>query len=190
MMECKICSNEFEKSTFFENDKIRIMLAPEPVNGAHVQIYTKEHFTIIEQLPDDLLEYLSQATNSMSMILFELFKAQGTNIIIQNGVAAGQNIPHFCINIISRRMDDGINVDWDMNKTTPEELEGIQKTLSANIGPPPKPRLTQDEMQQKQQGPVMLISDKEEPKEDDVKDDDKPKEKKVNYYLKSLERIP
>lgn len=191
-MACPICDGEFEKNLIFKNDKIMVFTAINPIIPGHLQIFPKEHISILEEVPNELLDYMSSVSNKLSMLLFELLKVHGTNMIIQNGVPAGQTIPHFSINIIPRRSDDGLKLEWDMKQTTPESLESMQRIISEGVAQPPEKRIEIEE------APVETISKnlpekmpvKEEATEETDEEEEPPAEKKINYYLRSLERIP
>jgi len=193
-MICPICENIYKEKILYENDKIIILHALEPVSEGHLQIFTKKHYTIIEELPDDVLGYMSSAANKLSMLLFEAYKVHGTNIIIQNGLPAGQTIPHFSINIIPRRNDDGLKIDWELKQAKPDDLENVHRIISEGMNSGQEqilaagPALETEES--KKQEPVQheIISDALE--ESGSETEKSRPAKKVNYFLKSLERIP
>lgn len=178
-MKCSICDARMEKNLVYQNDRIKILLALEPATSGHLQIFSTEHFAIMEEVPDELLGYMSMAANKISMLLFELLKVHGTNIIIQNGIPAGQMIPHFSINIIPRRTDDGLKLDWDIKQASPESLESIHRIISEGI---PVEDTNPPESQAE--------SVKEIEEEKSEESSNYSTEKKTNYHLKSLERIP
>ncbi len=191
-MSCEICENKFEKNLIYENDKIKICLALEPATSGHIQLFSQEHYPILEQVPLPLLSYISAAANKVSILLFEMLKVHGTNIIIQNGVPAGQNVPHFSIHIIPRRTDDGLKLDWDLKQAAPDALESIQRIITEGMNTleqnqqVPTPQLTTETAEVPAPAEEETTEDKEEEKEPDHHK----KQKKRNYYLESLERIP
>jgi histidine triad (HIT) family protein len=171
MMECQICESKNENNLIYENDKIKIYLAFQPSAPGHIQIFPKTHYSIFEEVPDDMLNYISLVANKFSMILFELLKVHGTNIIIQNGVPAGQTLSHFSVHVIPRRTDDGLKLEWDMKQATPESLESMHRIITEGLTIPAKA----------EEAPAPVFEEYKDAEET---------EKKVNYYLKSLERIP
>ena len=182
-MDCIICQDE-QKNLLYENDKIKIFLGLEPVSIGHLQIFPKQHYSIFEDVPDDILTYMVGAANKLSMLLFEALRVHGTNIIIQNGVPSGQTVPHFSLNIIPRRTDDGLKLEWDMNQSSPENLENMHRIISEGMSQAlPVPKIVEERK------PI----EKAKPEDNNVKPDedaDEDREEKINYYLKSLERIP
>jgi histidine triad (HIT) family protein len=193
-MTCPICENQYKEKLLYENDKIIILQALEPASEGHLQIFTKKHYTIIEELPDDMLGYMSSAANKLSMLLFEAYKVHGTNIIIQNGLPAGQTIPHFSINIIPRRNDDNLKIDWELKQSKPEDLENVHRIISEGMNSGQEMsfvKKTQEEsvvLEKQESAAPIIISDAAE-ESNNTAEDSRPV-KKVNYFLKSLERIP
>ena len=61
MTACKICDMIQGKEKcfkIFENDKAVALLNPSPTTIGQVLLVSKEHFPIIEQVPDSLIGYL------------------------------------------------------------------------------------------------------------------------------------
>jgi diadenosine tetraphosphate (Ap4A) HIT family hydrolase len=187
-MNCEICEHKFEDNILFENERVIIMLAINPATSGHIQIFPKAHYTIIEQVPNEEIEYLSLVANKLSILLFETLRVHGTNIIIQNGVPAGQMLPHVSMNIIPRRNDDGLKLDWDMKQATPESLDSIHRILNEGLIMADPAKASEDKnMTATADNPVAqaTTTEPEKPGEKITSTN-----KKTNYYLKSLERIP
>ena len=182
-MECQICDMKYEKNLVYENQQIRIFLAIEPSTSGHLQIFPKKHYAILEEVPDDLLKYLSLTANRLSMLLFEIMKVHGTNIIIQNGIPSGQTIPHFSIHVIPRRTDDGLKLEWDMKQANPESLDSMQRIIAEGMSEPVENELVrmQKEAESKREA---------EANNSNSQSQQEAKDKKTNYFVKSLERIP
>jgi len=187
-MDCIICKRKFEKNILFEDDKIIISLAVEPSVNGHIQIFSKEHYTIMEQAPNDVLNDMISAANKMSMILFESMKVHGTNIIINNGVPAGQKIPHFAIDILPRRTDDNLKLDWTLKQATPETLDSVHRIIEEGLNVQGPNKLLDEDDKSK----VVVNEDNKQESDKDEYDDseESPEEKKTNYHHQLFERIP
>ncbi|MFA5797322.1 MAG: HIT family protein [Candidatus Woesearchaeota archaeon] len=186
-MNCEICENTFEKNLIYENEKIKVFLAPNPATSGHIQLFPKEHYSILEQMPQDLLTYMAAAANKISILLFELLKVHGTNIIMQNGISAGQTISHVSIHIIPRRSDDGLKLDWDLKQAAPDALESMQRIISEGMSTPePKQEVIEEKPVEK----VLPIHTQETSQEEFEGEKKEHKHKKKNYLLQSLDRIP
>lgn len=188
-MNCIICDKKFEKNVLFENDNIIIMLAVEPSVNGHIQIFSKEHYTIMEQVPDETLSLITSAANKISMILFEILKVHGTNIIINNGVSAGQKIPHFSVDILPRRTDDNLKLDWTLKQATPEALESIHKIIEDGMNVP-EPQIIEEKKEVIQYQPEEKRTLNTNKDENNDNEDRYVEEKKTNFYHQIFDKIP
>ena len=56
-------------------------------------------------------------------------KADGLNIVQNNGETAGQTVKHFHLHLIPRYKDDGQNILWKPGEVSAEELELIKEQI-------------------------------------------------------------
>lgn len=204
-MGCNICEGKANENIIYENDKMIIILADNPSTSGHLQIFPKRHVAIMEQLSQEELEYIISAANKTSMILFEALKVHGTNIIVQNGIPAGQTMPHFSIHIIPRRTDDGLSLDWDMKQASNESLGSMQRLISEGMVYETDQKMPAEELHEKKLADTMpedIVNENSDNNEENTTSnrlkrsadyDEKnirKESKKTNYWLKSLERIP
>ena len=126
MTDCEFCAiigGDFESEEIYQDEKVVAVLHLKPAAPGHVLLFTKEHFPIIEQVPDFIVGHAFTVANKLSTAIFESLGVQGTNIIIENGTAAGQSIAHFSVHIIPRNENDGLKLDWQPAKPGKEEME-------------------------------------------------------------------
>lgn len=169
---CQIISGEVPSKKIYEDDS---MLAVLDVNGSspgHCFIMPKEHHTILEQVPDQLIGSMFAVANKISSAVFESLNIQGTNIFIENGVAAGQNIAHFIIQVIPRNENDGINLQLQPKQLSEEEMSTVELKLKEE---------TRD-IGYFEKAETKKAAAKREPEE--IIDDEE------DYLIKSLRRIP
>jgi histidine triad (HIT) family protein len=171
-MGCEICELiKAKKGLLYEDEQIAILLAPKPAVAGHIILAPKIHAAILEQVPDFIIGKLFDKANKVSIAVFETLGAEGTNIIANNGVAAGQSVNHFLLNVMPRRENDGLNFAWQAKQLSEEEMSTIELKLreeSKSIG--------------------IFEKEKEKPKE--VKKAEEIKDEGENYLLKQLERLP
>ncbi|MFC1752344.1 HIT family protein [Thermoproteota archaeon] len=137
--DCPYCQIiwDKEKKKIYEDDKVVAVLEQKPSSQGHVLVMPKEHYPIIEQVPDFLVSHVFAIANKISVALFESLNAQGTNIIVNNGIAAGQESAHFLINVIARREGDGLDFQWQPKQLSEEEMSTIElqiKEQTKSIG--------------------------------------------------------
>ena len=134
---CHIISGKVPSKTIYTDEKVYAVLDINPANPGHLLVMPKEHYPIIEQVPDKEIEKIFSVANKISSAVFETLQAQGTNIFIANGIPAGQTVAHFMVNIIPRLEKDGINLQWPPKQLDEEEMSTVELKLkehTKNIG--------------------------------------------------------
>lgn len=120
-----------KKARIIYEDELALAFLPEKASvPGEITLLPKKEYSIMEQVPDETLEHLSALTKRLSDICFELLSGQGTNILIHNGVTAGQEEPHFSIRILPRRKEDGLNTKWSAEKEDDKELDSVHEILT------------------------------------------------------------
>jgi diadenosine tetraphosphate (Ap4A) HIT family hydrolase len=122
-MTCEYCDLESGKQVIFEDDEVVVAVKDTGVIPGQITVFPREHFTILEMVPDKIVKKCSIISNKVSVAIFETLGAQGTNIIIHNGLAAGQKVAHFAMEIIPRQEADGLNLMWEPKQFMEDEME-------------------------------------------------------------------
>jgi len=131
---CQIISGKVQSKKVFEDDKTIAILDINPANPGHILLLPKEHYTIMPQIPEDEITHIAMVAKSLSNILLRSIGAQGTNIIVANGVTAGQRAQHFMVHIIPRMEKDDLQFTLPQNTLPEKELDEISKKLSKSLG--------------------------------------------------------
>src|SRR3989344_7062450 len=131
---CQIISGKIQAKKTYEDDKVIAILDINPSNPGHILLLTREHYSIMPQLPDDELSHVFMVAKSISNTMLRSIDAQGTNIIVANGIAAGQRAQHFMVHIIPRKENDGINFVLPQKTLEQNEVEIIGNKIIAALG--------------------------------------------------------
>ncbi|MFH1972927.1 MAG: HIT domain-containing protein [archaeon] len=134
--ECIFCSMAEGKvaiKKIYEDDKVIAVLEINPATKGHVLVFPKKHYSLLNQVEDDLVGHLFKVANKLSGVIFENVGAEGTNIVVSSGAVAGQRIPHVVVNVIPRFKGDNVSVGWKGNPMDEEELEELRKKLSGKV---------------------------------------------------------
>ena len=173
MSECLFCELLKDKSRLlYENEKAAILMHPEPFAKGHLLVVPKAHIPILEQLPDELASHLFVLANKASIAQFEALQVLGTNILIDNGLGAGQSIAHFSISVIPRSDKDGMDFNWTPKMLSEEQMSTVEMALKEQLEKPEEKE--------------------EKPKEEKTKEKKavlKEEKGKTNYLLKQLNRL-
>lgn len=171
-MKCEICNQiKSRKGILYQDESLVAMLAPKPAAAGHVYVVPKKHVTILEQVPDKTIGQIFAKANKISMACFDSLGVQGTNLVIQNGIPAGQQHNHCILHIIPRKDKDGLNLAWQPKQLTEEEMSTAEIQIKENTG-------------------QVGIFEKEPEKPAEAEKPKEIEEKEEDYRTKHLERLP
>jgi len=126
---CMINAGKIPAKTIYEDDIVKAVLDINPANKGHILLFPKTHYQFLFMMPDNEISRIFQVANKLSKIVFETLGAQGTNIFVANGQAAGQNAPHVLVHVIPRFENDKVGLLWQPKKAEDSELEEIAAKL-------------------------------------------------------------
>jgi len=154
---CQIVSGKIPSKKVYEDDICLAVLDINPAAKGHLLIMPKEHYVIMPQIPEDSMGHLFFISRHLSQILLKSLKAEGTNIFIANGPAAGQRAQHFMVHLIPRKESDGILeieeklIDHEMIRKIKSALEGkLQEVLGVKEKSGAKKEVRKETVKQKE----------------------------------------
>ena len=103
---CEIASKDSEAEIVFENEKFIAFLDINPINYGHTLVIPKVHYDNFLTMPTDELTAMTQLSQYLAGSIKRALKADGFNIISNNGLSAGQSVFHFHYHIIPRYDND------------------------------------------------------------------------------------
>jgi len=170
MSECLFCKLIEQKANkVFEDEKIFVMLSPEPAVPGHILVLPKKHAPIIEAVPDFVVSDMFKVANKIGVAVFEGLSAQGTNVLIQNGTAAGQSHNHVMLHVLPRFENDGLQLTWTPQQADQEDLAAIESMVRDEGGA--------SAVFEEEKAPPVAVDKPEEVKSDD-------------WRTKQLDRLP
>ena len=131
---CQIIAGNVQSKKLYEDEKAIALLDINPANPGHTILLTKEHYSIMPQLPDDEVAHIFKVAKSLSNSMLRGIDAQGTNVLVSNGIAAGQRAQHFMVHIIPRKENDGINFVLPQHTMEQKDIELVGNKLLAALG--------------------------------------------------------
>ena len=94
----------------------------------HVKIISKEKVSYPSLVQSDVFSHMFFVANFAATSAFEILSAQGTNILVNN------ESDIFCIDVIPRKEEDGLNFSWAMGKQAdPKELEDVASKIKEEL---------------------------------------------------------
>lgn len=171
---CQIAQKKTDAKMIYEDDSLFAILHPKPASAGHVVLMPKEHYPILENLPNNLINHMFNIASKISSSIFDSLNVHGTNIFVQNGIPAGQSVPHITIHIIPRTENDNMNLMWQPKQIGEEEMSTVELKIK----------------EQTSSITVQEEGDKPKAVEGKAPEDIKQTDGEENYLLKQLRRIP
>ena len=111
---CKLVNGQFPISTVYEDDRVICAMDIQPVNTGHLLVFPKTHAAHLADMGPDLRAHLFKVAMRMSDALRASgVRCEGVNLLIADGEAAGQEIPHVHLHVIPRFDGDGFGFRFD-----------------------------------------------------------------------------
>jgi histidine triad (HIT) family protein len=130
---CHIVAGRVSSKKVYEDDRCLAILDINPANPGHILLLPKEHFQIMPLVPEELIAHLLIIAKHLSQSQLRALKAQGTTIMIANGLVAGQRAPHFMLHIIPRKENDGVGFEYQASSMQEADLKKLASTLKKRI---------------------------------------------------------
>ena len=127
---CKIANGEIASKSIYEDEKFRVILDLGPATRGHALILPKEHYSNLFELPENEAAAVMKLAKSIAFQEKEKLKADGVNLVQNNGAAAGQTVNHFHLHIIPRYENDGQTIGWKPREISQDELESIRQQIT------------------------------------------------------------
>ncbi|GBD86437.1 HIT-like protein [bacterium BMS3Abin03] len=103
---CNIVNHNAEAEIIFEDDEIIAFLDIQPINYGHTLVVPKKHYDNFLTVPQEELSRVIKTVQYIAGAVKRSVKADGFNVISNNGESAGQTVYHFHFHIIPRFADD------------------------------------------------------------------------------------
>lgn len=104
-----IRDGEIPSVKLYEDDVCFVILDINPISKGHSLVISKEVYPCFTDAPLSTLGHMMEVASRVDAKLRSVLGAEGTNILINNGPAAGQEVPHLHIHVIPRYSGDGKN---------------------------------------------------------------------------------
>lgn len=99
---CQIASGEIPVEAIFENEDLFVFLDNNPVNPGHCLIIPKQHYENIEETPVDILQKIVAVAKEIGGKIKNNLGYSAYNLIVNNGVAADQEMMHTHWHLVPR----------------------------------------------------------------------------------------
>lgn len=126
----KIIQNKIPSVKIYEDELCIAILDIAPVNKGHTLVIVKNEYETLLECPDEILTHLITTTKRLAAEMKKKLNLDGFNIMINNGAASGQEVPHLHIHIIPRFNRDGKTPALKKEHYLENEMSEFGKILS------------------------------------------------------------
>jgi histidine triad (HIT) family protein len=94
----------------YEDSDVVAFLDIQPVNAGHVLVVPRKHYESLEDIPYPLSMHLFEVAMELAPVVKQVSGADGLNLVVNSGAAAGQDVFHYHVHVIPRRAGDGFDI--------------------------------------------------------------------------------
>ncbi len=185
---CAIASGKITSAKVYEDELVVCVLDIFPATKGHLIVVPKKHLSVSTQMDSKLSGHVFEVANRMSGMLFEALGAKGTNILVANGIAAGQKSDHLVVHVIPRYEDDGVSISWKNDKIKEDDLKDVFTKITEKLK-----GMSAGAVEQKaEESPVVTSDDFVENKDKcaECKSGDKKEEEEQEESYEEGEKLP
>jgi histidine triad (HIT) family protein len=107
---CRILDGQLPASFVYRDERCAAFLDIQPVNPGHLLVVPRTHYESLEDIPHTLATHLFEVAMQLAPVVKHVGNADGLNILVNSGAAAGQDVFHYHVHVIPRNPDDGFDV--------------------------------------------------------------------------------
>lgn len=107
---CDLIAGAAEVSICYEDATALAFMDIQPVNNGHVLVATREHYASLADVPEDVAMHLFGVALKLAPVVRRITGAQGLNVVVNSGAAAGQDVLHYHVHVIPRYRGDGFDI--------------------------------------------------------------------------------
>jgi histidine triad (HIT) family protein len=130
---CRIVRKEAVASYVYEDEHVAAFLDIRPLNEGHTLVIPKTHFETIYDVPDEEVAHLYVIVRRIARAVKKGVNAEGITISQHNERAAGQDIFHLHVHVISRYEGQKLPKFEEVKEAPRERLEDVAKKIKQHL---------------------------------------------------------
>jgi histidine triad (HIT) family protein len=130
---CKIVRGEIPSAVVMETEDAVVFMDIRPVNKGHVLVVPRAHHADLTELPPGLAAHVGGLLPGLCRAVVKATGADGFNLIVNNGAAAGQTVAHGHWHVIPRFAADAVNWPWPHGDYVGDELGQMRFAIEREL---------------------------------------------------------
>ncbi|MFT4882510.1 MAG: histidine triad (HIT) family protein [Natronomonas sp.] len=132
---CQIIDGGIPARTVYEDDDVLAFLDANPLSRGHTLVIPKDHHERISDLPTADREAVFDTLGRLGPVVEEAVDADGVTVGMNDGEAAGQEVPHVHGHLVPRFDGDGAGAVHTIFRSTADlsddELDEVSEAIEA-----------------------------------------------------------
>ena len=117
-----IINGEIPSTRLYEDESCVVILDINPIAKGHALVISRGCYPTFTDVPMDTLSHMMEVARMVDRKQREVLGAEGTNIMINNSPASGQEVPHLHIHVVPRYTGDGKTPAFPKGKYDDDEI--------------------------------------------------------------------
>lgn len=109
---CMIANGQIPSASVYEDEIFKVVFDISPANKGHLLILPKAHAANVCELPAQTAAKVLPLAARLGAAQKEALGAEGFNLVVNTGEAAGQTVMHFHMHVIPRYTGDAEMITW------------------------------------------------------------------------------
>lgn len=130
---CRMVAGEIPVTKVYEDEAVLAFLDIGPISDGHTLVIPKEHCPQVHDCDPAVLSAVAARLGKIAGAVAAAMGAEGYNVLVNNGRAAGQVVEHLHFHIIPRKTGDRVLSGWPSYKYKAGRIEEIAGRIRANL---------------------------------------------------------
>lgn len=131
---CRIAAGEAPATKVYEDDTLCAFLDIRPIARGHTLIIPRRHATELADLDAELGAHIFRAGHRLALAIRRSgLAADGANLVLNDGKAAFQTVPHVHLHVIPRRHGDKLSFAAGLLLRRPHDPRSTAAAIQAGI---------------------------------------------------------
>jgi len=130
---CRIVAGQIPAATVLDTPDVTAFLDINPIAAGHTLVVLKSHRPSLLHAAPGEVSALFAAARRVAGAVQSAVGADSFNIELNDGPAAGQDIPHVHVHIIPRRDADGVSGGWKHSGYDADEMSAVADRVRAGL---------------------------------------------------------
>jgi histidine triad (HIT) family protein len=130
---CKMVAGEIPVTRVYEDEAVLAFLDIGPISDGHTLVIPKQHCANLHECDPSVLSAVAARLGRIAGAVATAMGAEGYNVLVNNGPAAGQVVNHLHFHIIPRKTGDRVLTGWPSYKYKKGQIEEIAARIRGSL---------------------------------------------------------